>query len=78
MHLGHFRATVLGNFVKNINLAAGNNVTAVNYLGDWGTQFGSFLLISLMHFLKVYFPLVMNAMVIRIFLNNLHLSIFIQ
>ncbi|VDK21901.1 unnamed protein product [Taenia asiatica] len=38
--MGHFRATVLGNFVKNINLAAGNKVTAVNYLGDWGTQFG--------------------------------------
>nr|CDS26905.1 arginyl tRNA synthetase [Hymenolepis microstoma] len=40
MHMGHFRATVLGNFVKNINLAARNVVTSVNYLGDWGTQFG--------------------------------------
>ncbi|VDO04995.1 unnamed protein product [Rodentolepis nana] len=40
MHMGHFRATVLGNFVRNINLAARNVVTSVNYLGDWGTQFG--------------------------------------
>lgn len=43
MHMGHFRATVLGNFVKNINLAAGNIVTSVNYLGDWGTQFGKLI-----------------------------------
>nr|VZI38769.1 unnamed protein product [Spirometra erinaceieuropaei] len=40
MHMGHFRATVFGNFVRNINIAAGNNVVAINYLGDWGTQFG--------------------------------------
>ncbi|BHF82214.1 Arginyl-tRNA synthetase [Sparganum proliferum] len=40
MHMGHFRATVVGNFVRNINIAAGNNVVAINYLGDWGTQFG--------------------------------------
>ncbi len=43
MHMGHFRATVVGNFIKNINLAAGNNVVALNYLGDWGTQFGNFI-----------------------------------
>lgn len=47
MHMGHFRATVLGNFVKNINLAAGNKVTAVNYLGDWGTQFGNIFMMML-------------------------------
>ncbi|CAH8532662.1 unnamed protein product [Schistosoma turkestanicum] len=38
-HLGHFRATVTGNFVKNINEAFGHKVIGINYIGDWGTQF---------------------------------------
>ncbi|THD28334.1 putative arginine--tRNA ligase [Fasciola hepatica] len=38
-HLGHFRATVTGNFVRNINEAMHHRVVAINYLGDWGTQF---------------------------------------
>ncbi|VDP55975.1 unnamed protein product [Schistosoma margrebowiei] len=40
-HLGHFRATVTGNFVKNINEAFGHKVIGINYIGDWGTQFGA-------------------------------------
>lgn len=39
-HLGHFRATVTGNFIRNINEAFHHRVVAINYLGDWGTQFG--------------------------------------
>ncbi|KAA0197352.1 putative arginyl-trna synthetase [Fasciolopsis buskii] len=38
-HLGHFRATVTGNFIRNINEAFHHRVVAINYLGDWGTQF---------------------------------------
>ncbi|XP_074644766.1 putative arginine--tRNA ligase, mitochondrial isoform X2 [Tubulanus polymorphus] len=39
-HAGHLRSTIIGNFVANINEALNNNVTRINYLGDWGTQFG--------------------------------------
>ncbi|XP_026680682.1 probable arginine--tRNA ligase, mitochondrial [Diaphorina citri] len=39
-HVGHFRGTVLGNFVANLSNYFANNVVCLNYLGDWGTQFG--------------------------------------
>ena len=32
--------TIIGNFVANIHEKLGNSVTRINYLGDWGTQFG--------------------------------------
>ncbi|XP_050077427.1 probable arginine--tRNA ligase, mitochondrial [Anopheles maculipalpis] len=39
-HAGHLRSTIIGNFVSNINEFLGNRVLRLNYLGDWGTQFG--------------------------------------
>lgn len=39
-HVGHLRSTIIGNFIANINKYYNNNVTKINYLGDWGTQFG--------------------------------------
>ena len=39
-HVGHLRSTIIGNFVSNLLHATNNNVTKMNYLGDWGTQFG--------------------------------------
>uniref|UniRef100_A0AAG5DY66 Probable arginine--tRNA ligase, mitochondrial n=1 Tax=Anopheles atroparvus TaxID=41427 RepID=A0AAG5DY66_ANOAO len=39
-HAGHLRSTIIGNFISNINEYLGNRVIRLNYLGDWGTQFG--------------------------------------
>jgi arginyl-tRNA synthetase len=40
LHAGHMRSTFLGNFLSNINTKFGNQVKRINYLGDWGTQYG--------------------------------------
>lgn len=39
-HFGHLRSTIIGNFISNILQLYDHNVTRMNYLGDWGTQFG--------------------------------------
>lgn len=39
-HVGHLRSTIIGNFISNLNVFLGHQVTRLNYLGDWGTQFG--------------------------------------
>ncbi|KAK3086277.1 hypothetical protein FSP39_016214 [Pinctada imbricata] len=39
-HAGHLRSTIHGDCISNLYEAHGCRVTRINYLGDWGTQFG--------------------------------------
>nr|XP_015209144.1 PREDICTED: probable arginine--tRNA ligase, mitochondrial [Lepisosteus oculatus] len=39
-HAGHLRSTIIGNFIANLKEVLGNCVIRINYLGDWGMQFG--------------------------------------
>ncbi|KAI9190122.1 arginyl-tRNA synthetase [Blastocladiella emersonii ATCC 22665] len=39
-HAGHLRSTIIGNFTRNVLKANGWDTKAINYLGDWGKQYG--------------------------------------
>ena len=39
-HIGHLGTTVIGNSLKRIHAFSGYKCVGINYLGDWGTQFG--------------------------------------
>ncbi|ORX48049.1 arginyl-tRNA synthetase [Hesseltinella vesiculosa] len=39
-HAGHLRSTIIGSFIRNVYKANGWDVLAMNYLGDWGKQYG--------------------------------------
>lgn len=39
-HIGHLRSTVIGAAIYKLYKALGYNVVGINYLGDFGTQFG--------------------------------------
>lgn len=40
MHIGHIRTTMIGAAISKTLKFLGYNVVGINYLGDWGTQFG--------------------------------------
>ncbi|SMN19699.1 similar to Saccharomyces cerevisiae YHR091C MSR1 Mitochondrial arginyl-tRNA synthetase [Maudiozyma saulgeensis] len=39
-HAGHLRSTIIGGFISNLYEKLGWDVIRMNYLGDWGKQFG--------------------------------------
>lgn len=39
-HAGHLRSTIIGGFLSNLFEGSGYNVVRLNYLGDWGRQYG--------------------------------------
>ncbi|KAF9155761.1 Arginyl-tRNA synthetase [Linnemannia schmuckeri] len=39
-HGGHLRGTILGNFATRLLRGFGYHVVGINYLGDWGKQYG--------------------------------------
>lgn len=42
-HIGHLRSTVIGQALYNLYSYIGYNVKGLNYLGDYGTQFGKMI-----------------------------------
>ena len=41
--VGHLRSTMIGNSLKLILNRCGYKTVSINYLGDWGTQFGKMI-----------------------------------
>jgi len=41
--IGHLRTTILGNSLRRIFRKLGYEAIGINYLGDWGTQFGKMI-----------------------------------
>ena len=39
-HAGHLRSTIIGGFIAKLYAAVGWDVWKMNYLGDWGKQYG--------------------------------------
>jgi arginyl-tRNA synthetase len=42
-HIGHLGTTIIGHSLKRLHEFAGYKCVGINYLGDWGTQFGKLI-----------------------------------
>ncbi len=42
--VGHLRSTIIGNSLRRVYKKLGFDVIGINYLGDWGTQFGKMIM----------------------------------
>lgn len=42
-HIGHLGTTVIGHSLKMLHAFAGYKCVGINYVGDWGTQFGKMM-----------------------------------
>ena len=42
-HIGHLGTTVIGHALRRLHEFAGYKCVGINYLGDWGTQFGKLI-----------------------------------
>lgn len=42
-HIGHLGTTVIGHSIRKLHEFAGYDCFGINYLGDWGTQFGKLI-----------------------------------
>lgn len=43
MHIGHLRSTIIGDALCRTYRALGYQVVGINYIGDWGTQYGKLM-----------------------------------
>jgi len=55
MHVGHLRSTIIGDTLSNVLEFSGHDVTRLNHVGDWGTQFG-----MLVEHLRDEYPAALN------------------
>lgn len=47
-HIGHLGTTIIGNSIKLLHRFSGYKCVGINYLGDWGTQYGK-LVVAFKH-----------------------------